>query len=136
VRRPALRILLLVVLAVLGAACSVPGEKIASPTPETVIGPLPEQTGPAQTLPAEFADGDPAAGKNVYLGNGCGACHILKDAGTSGTIGPDLDASQPSPVLAADRIANGQGGMPAFKGTLPDKQIADVTAYIVEATRG
>jgi cytochrome c oxidase subunit 2 len=32
-----------------------------------------------------------AAGKQVFASNGCGACHTLSDAGTNGTIGPDLD---------------------------------------------
>jgi cytochrome c oxidase subunit 2 len=39
------------------------------------------------------AGGAPAApsGKTVFTENGCGACHALADAGTSGGVGPDLD---------------------------------------------
>jgi cytochrome c551/c552 len=37
------------------------------------------------------ATGDPAAGKAVWDANGCGGCHTLAAAGSSGTIGPDLD---------------------------------------------
>ena len=33
----------------------------------------------------------PAAGKQVFLANGCGACHTLAEAGTNGTVGPNLD---------------------------------------------
>jgi mono/diheme cytochrome c family protein len=34
----------------------------------------------------------PAAGKAVFTGvGGCGSCHTLADAGTSGTAGPNLD---------------------------------------------
>ena len=33
----------------------------------------------------------PAAGKTVFTGvGGCGSCHTLADAGTSGTVGPNL----------------------------------------------
>jgi mono/diheme cytochrome c family protein len=34
----------------------------------------------------------PAAGKQVFVGvGGCGSCHTLADAGTSGVTGPNLD---------------------------------------------
>jgi len=32
-----------------------------------------------------------AAGKQVFASNGCGGCHTLSDAGTSGAVGPKLD---------------------------------------------
>jgi cytochrome c551/c552 len=35
--------------------------------------------------------GDATAGKAVWDANGCGGCHTLAAAGSSGTIGPDLD---------------------------------------------
>jgi cytochrome c oxidase subunit 2 len=39
-----------------------------------------------QTVPVT-----PAAGKTVFTGvGGCGSCHTLADAGTSGTVGPNL----------------------------------------------
>jgi mono/diheme cytochrome c family protein len=34
--------------------------------------------------------GDAAAGKKLFQ-NKCGSCHTLADAGTKGTIGPNLD---------------------------------------------
>jgi mono/diheme cytochrome c family protein len=38
------------------------------------------------------AESPAAAGKAIFTGDaGCGACHKLSDAGTSGTVGPDLD---------------------------------------------
>ncbi|MDX6522031.1 MAG: cytochrome c oxidase subunit [Gaiellales bacterium] len=39
------------------------------------------------------ATGDPTAGKAVWDGNGCGGCHTLAAAGSSGTLGPDLDTA-------------------------------------------
>ena len=88
-----------------------------------------------QTQPP--AEGDPVAGKQVFLGAAaCGSCHTLQDAGTSGTVGPNLDDAQPSFELAVDRVTNGQGAMPAFAGTLTEKQIADVAAYVSQAAGG
>jgi mono/diheme cytochrome c family protein len=31
------------------------------------------------------------SGKDIFLSSGCGSCHTLADAGTTGKIGPDLD---------------------------------------------
>jgi mono/diheme cytochrome c family protein len=38
------------------------------------------------------APGEKPDGKAIFTGaSSCGGCHTLKDAGTSGTTGPDLD---------------------------------------------
>jgi cytochrome c6 len=77
------------------------------------------------------AEGDAAAGKEVFIGTaGCASCHTLADAGATGTIGPNLDATQPSFDLAVDRVTNGLGGMPAFADQLSEQQIRDVAAYV------
>jgi mono/diheme cytochrome c family protein len=80
--------------------------------------------------------GDAAAGEAVFAENGCGDCHTLEAAGASGTIGPNLDESQPDAALVEERVRDGAGAMPAFEGRLSDQQIADVTAYVVESTSG
>ena len=72
------------------------------------------------------------AGKVIFTTN-CGGCHALSDAGTSGTIGPNLDDAQPDEALVVDRVTNGQGAMPPFAGTLSEQQIADVAAYVSTA---
>jgi cytochrome c6 len=110
------------------------GEVVATETLEE------GEEGPAATTgeePTETADepaGDPAAGKEVFASAGCGDCHTLEDAGTSGTIGPNLDESQPSQELVLDRVTNGQGAMPSFSDQLSDQEIQNVAAYVVEAT--
>jgi mono/diheme cytochrome c family protein len=44
----------------------------------------------------------PAAGKTVFTGpGGCGSCHVLAAAGTSGTAGPNLDQRLKSDCAAA-----------------------------------
>ena len=85
-----------------------------------------------------YKNGDPVAGKQVFETAGCKGCHTLKDAGATGTVGPNLDTVQPPPSLslAVDRVTNGKNAMPSFKGQLTTKQIADVTAYVVKTTGG
>jgi mono/diheme cytochrome c family protein len=82
------------------------------------------------------ASGDAAAGEEVFASAGCGSCHALEAAGSSGEIGPNLDESSPDAALVEDRVRNGAGAMPAFEGQLSDEQIADVTAYVVASTSG
>ena len=96
-----------------------------------------EETFGEDEPPPTEAAGDPANGKEVFLGQpACGSCHTLSDAGTDGAIGPNLDASMPSYELVVDRVTNGQGGMPAFESSLSEEQIRDVAAYVSSAAGG
>ena len=78
-------------------------------------------------------EGDPAAGKEIFASAGCGSCHTLADAGSAGTIGPNLDTSSIDFAAAVTQITNGGGGMQAFSGTLSEEEIANVAAYVVTA---
>ena len=90
-----------------------------------------EPTEPPPGVPPGETAGDPVAGKEVFIGEaGCASCHTLSDAGATGTIGPNLDASQPSAELVVERVTNGLGGMPSFAETLSEEQIQDVAAYV------
>jgi mono/diheme cytochrome c family protein len=128
-------ILIVLSCGLLLAAAGCGSEGVSSPTPETVIGTL---AAPAQepATPAFKLKGDPTAGKTVFLSAGCKGCHTLKDAGATGTVGPNLDQAKPPLSLVVERVTKGQGAMPPFKGQLSDKQIADVAAYVVKATGG
>lgn len=86
--------------------------------------------------PPPAAAGDAEAGKSVFASAGCGGCHTLADAGTSGQVGPNLDDAKPSHELVVERVTNGKGAMPSFKDQLSEKQIEDVAAYVVQATGG
>ena len=108
---------------------------VVTPTPQTVIGTVPGGQTTTETAPPQYANGDPAAGKTVFTTKGCTACHTLKDAGATGTVGPDLDEVKPTLGIAIDRLLNGKGAMPSFKSQLSTKQIADVAAYVVKASR-
>ena len=90
----------------------------------------------AQTTPAApSTTGDPAAGKAIFTGaSGCSGCHTLKDAGATGTVGPNLDQLKPPEARIVRQVENGGGPMPAFKDTLSAKQIQDVAAYVFTAT--
>jgi len=130
------RLLPLAIFLVLAAGCSTnkPGEKTVAPLPATVVGTVPKQQ--QLSVPQQYQHGNSAAGKQVFETAGCKGCHTLKDAGATGTVGPDLDQAQPALSLVVARVTLGKGNMPSFKGQLSDKQIADVAAYVVKATGG
>ena len=75
-----------------------------------------------------------AAGKQVFTEN-CASCHTLKSADATGQVGPNLDTLKPNAATVSQKVQNGGGGMPPFKGQLTDKQIADVAAFVA-ATAG
>ncbi len=133
-RLPLLAILLLLTVLAAGCNTSKPGEKTVSPLPTKVVGSLPKAQ--TVTVPAKFKNGDATAGKQVFLTAGCKGCHTLKDAGATGTVGPNLDQSQPPLSKVILRVTKGAGAMPSFTGQLTDKQIADVAAYVVSKTGG
>ena len=149
-------IAVIAVLAVGLAGCGYEGETTASPESVEGTAPPPTETTPTETTTTETTEtettettetettettttettpaveGDPVAGKVVFTTN-CGGCHVLDDAGTSGSVGPNLDDSQPDEALVVDRVTNGQGVMPPFEGVLTEQQIADVAAYVSTA---
>jgi len=136
------RVLPFFALALLLAGCG--GAKVVSPTAETVVGSV------AQTTTAQAAvKGDAKAGEALFAAQGCGGCHKLQAAGTNGNVGPDLDkladyaktANQGSlEEFTHESIANPTAyvekgfspTMPNFGETLSDKQIADLTAFLVQ----
>ena len=130
------RLVPLVFVLVIAAGCSTskPGEKTAAPLPTKVDGTVPKAQ--TATVPAKYKGGDATAGKQVFQSAGCAGCHTLKDAGATGTVGPNLDQAKPALSLAVDRVTHGAGAMPNFTGQLSTKQIADVTAYVVSKTGG
>ncbi len=110
--------------------------------PDTVEGTVPAETGETGETGENGggggggAQGDPAAGEEIYTSAGCGSCHVLEAAGSTGTVGPNLDEAKPSQEDAVEQITNGGGGMPPFKDQLSEKEIADVAAFVVESAGG
>ena len=74
----------------------------------------------------------PTDGKSMFQAN-CASCHTLADAGTTGTVGPNLDDAKPPKDLVVDRVTNGQGVMPSFKDSLDEQQIQAVADYVSSA---
>jgi mono/diheme cytochrome c family protein len=87
---------------------------------------------PASSTGTTTTTGSSAApdGKQVFSSAGCGGCHTLKDAGSSGNVGPNLDTLKPSKSRVAHQVEVGGGAMPSFKGQLTDAQIQAVAAYV------
>jgi mono/diheme cytochrome c family protein len=87
---------------------------------------------PAKSSPIP-ANADAAAGAKVFASAGCGSCHTLAAAKSSGQVGPNLDDAKPSYDIVVARVTDGGGGMPAFGGQLSEQQIRDAAAFV--ATR-
>ena len=124
------------------------GATTGAPAPTTTPTPAPQPSGSGTQTGGNAAQ--LAAGKKVFVGSGgCGACHTLKDAGSTGNVGPKLenvaaDAKTAGKALEAyilESIENpsayvvpgfANGVMPPdFKTSLTAQQIADLVAFIV-----
>ena len=129
------RLLLLATLLILTSAAAVGcggggGEEAAAP-------PAPAEPSPpaaAPTAEPSAAQGDPAAGKEVFANAGCGGCHTLDAAGSRGSIGPNLDDLKPSFDRVVKQVTGGGKVMPAFGDQLSEQEILDVSAFVVEST--
>ena len=74
--------------------------------------------------------GDAAAGEEVFASAGCGGCHTFEAAGSTGSVGPNLDDVSPSFDEVVTQVTNGGGAMPAFGGDLTEQEINDVAAFV------
>ncbi len=118
-------VLLLAALVLVVAIPACGGEEEEQALPETVEGTLPADTGAA-------TEGDPASGKKVFASAGCGGCHTFSAAGSTGTVGPNLDDASVDFDAAVQQVKNGGGGMPPFGDRLSDQEIADVAAFVTQ----
>ena len=128
--------------------------RLSTPTTTTSATTTSATTTSATTTSS--SGGSVAAGKVIFLGSGgCAGCHTFTAAGSSGSIGPNLDTA-PATDAAADGnmeldafikesitdprtyIAPGYSGgiMPAnFGSSLTSKQIDDLVAFISANTQ-
>jgi mono/diheme cytochrome c family protein len=125
--------LILVGSALVLAGCG--GGETVRPLPTKVIGTI-------ATTPVE--KGDPAAGKEVFTAQGCGSCHTFKAAGSTATVGPNLDEvlKGKSPDFVHESIVNPNAEiakgyapnvMPQTYGSdLSAKQLADLVAFLTQ----
>jgi mono/diheme cytochrome c family protein len=97
-------------------------QKVTADVPaETTGGPV---EGPAASGPGAVA-----------FSASCGSCHALAAAGTTATIGPDLDDLQPDAAMVLAAIENGgagSGAMPA--GLLSGGEAQQVADFVAESS--
>jgi cytochrome c553 len=74
-------------------------------------------------------------GAKVFASSGCGGCHTLSAAKSSGQTGPNLDQLKPSYDAVVRQVSNGGGGMPSFSRKLSTGQIRDVASFVAESTK-
>jgi cbb3-type cytochrome c oxidase subunit III len=68
-------------------------------------------------------------GKAIFSSE-CSSCHTLKAAGSSGTVGPNLDQLKPAFARVQRQVTNGGAVMPSFKGKLTAQQIEAVAKFV------
>jgi mono/diheme cytochrome c family protein len=103
----------------------------AAPPPATTTTTTAATTTAATTTTAGGGSAELVAqGKQVFETAGCKSCHTLKDAGASGTVGPNLDEKKPPKSLVVDRVTHGKGVMPSFSGQLSAAEIDAVATYV------
>jgi len=135
-----LGVVALLTIAQLAAVEKFAGEsKAAESEPST-------STTTTQTTTSGAPAGAAAAGKTVFTSSGCGACHTLKAANATGTVGPNLDETlkdkdagfiHTSIVDPNAFIAPGypKGVMPEnFDTQLSPKQLDDLVAFVYKST--
>ena len=111
----------LLAMALLLAACGGSGGSSSSSSSAPPASSSSTGSGGAQNASAE--------GKQVFTQN-CKGCHTLKDAGATGSVGPNLDDLKPPKATVVTQVNNGGGPMPAFKGRLTPAQIDAVSSYV------
>jgi len=109
----------------------------------------------AATTTTTSGGGNVAAGKALFASSGCSSCHMFTAAGSTGSVGPNLDTApaqdaktdgnmalaafiQQSITDPSAYIAKGytDGVMPKTFGTqLKPSQIADLVAFILSGTK-
>jgi len=101
--------------------------------PGTTSGAAPGQT---QSQGGQTSTGTPARGPDgraVFASAGCGGCHTLSAASSSGNVGPNLDDLKPDFATVQDQVENGGGGMPAFGGDLSQEEIDAVSRFVSDS---
>jgi outer membrane protein assembly factor BamB len=92
-------------------------------------------TTPATTSTTSSSSSSSTAGVSLKAGmsvfnSTCASCHTLAAAGSTGTVGPNLDQLMPSDALVVHQVTDGGGGMPAFGSTLTKPQIQSVALFV------
>jgi mono/diheme cytochrome c family protein len=111
-----------------------PAELVTGEDAEAVAAYVADVAGDPEAIKAAAAKkptdkGGKADGKSIFASS-CATCHTLGAAGATGTIGPNLDEAKPSVDKAIERVTNGKGVMPSFKGQLTEAEIRAVAEFV------
>lgn len=98
-----------------------------------VLGDQARDSTASQTYIPIAAGGAADPGLEAFIAAGCGGCHALADAGSSGTSGPDLDGLAPDAERVRSAVTNGIGAMPAFGNRLSAEEIDAIAVYVAQA---
>lgn len=123
---PAL-VLVLAMLALVAAGC---GGGDDSDSAEPPAATTTDTTTETETETDAGETGDAANGEQVFASAGCGGCHTFEAAGSTGSVGPNLDEAAPSFGTVVGMVTNGGGAMPSFEGDLSEQEIRDVAAFV------
>ena len=87
------------------------------------------------TFAADDAD-KMALGKKLFTTAvpACAVCHTLRDAGSSGAVGPVLDEIKPDTARVRKALHDGLGAMPSFKASLSEAEIDALAHYVSRAS--
>ena len=83
------------------------------------------------TTETQTAQAPVGPGRDLFVSN-CGGCHTLAAAGTTGTVGPNLDDLKPDQATVQAAIKEGPGAMPA--NLLTAAQAQQVAAFVAAST--
>ena len=117
-------------LAIAVAGCGGGGDSTTTEASTTTSTTAATTEASTTTSTTGATSGDAAAGKEVFASAGCGGCHTFSAAGSSGSVGPNLDDASPSYDHVVTQVTNGGGAMPSFKDDLTEQQIQDVAAFV------
>jgi mono/diheme cytochrome c family protein len=113
------------------------GASAAAPSGEASGGD--QQGGEASAQPGGAGGGGGASasaeGKQIFT-QSCGTCHTLADAGTNGTVGPNLDQLKPDKQRVLNAIKNGGAGTGAMPANIVTGKEAEAVAEYVSSVAG
>src|SRR5205823_337454 len=121
--------IVLAALALAAGAAACGGSKSSTKGVRSVAAARPSTSGPA---PAS-ATGNPSPGAKVFADAGCGGCHTLAAAASTGNVGPDLDQLKPDKATVVRQVTYGGRGMPAFGKQLTKEQIDAVAEFVSQS---
>jgi mono/diheme cytochrome c family protein len=75
----------------------------------------------------------PLDGPGLFRQN-CAGCHTMRAAGSTGTVGPDLDDRSPDADKVVRQVNRGEDPMPSFRDTLTPGQITLIATFVARAT--